>query len=49
MAKSKQTSPKISTLASNVLADRVKPTAAQIKALAATALSQDQTKGQRRK
>lgn len=50
MAKSpsKQTSPAVSTLASGVLSGRVKPTATQIKTLAATALGQDQTKGNRR-
>lgn len=49
MANSKQTSSKVSTLASNVLANRVKPTAAQVRTLAATALGQDQTMGQTRK
>ncbi|BAQ45878.1 hypothetical protein Maq22A_c13285 [Methylobacterium aquaticum] len=43
------TSSKVSTLASGVLAGRVKPTPAQVKTLAATALSQDQTKGQKPK
>lgn len=41
----RQTSPKVSTLASNVLAGRVKPTTAQINSLAASALGQDQTSG----
>lgn len=45
----KQTSPKVSTLASNVLAGRVKPTKAQINTLAASAMGQDQTKGQKPK
>lgn len=43
----RQTSPKVSTLASNVLAGRVKPTKLQINTLAASALGQDQKKGQR--
>lgn len=50
MANSKtprQTSPQISTLASKVLSGQVKPTQAQVKSLAASALGQDQTKGQR--
>ncbi|MGU3389833.1 hypothetical protein [Sphingomonas sp. M1A8_2b] len=42
----RQTSSKVSTLASNVLAGRVTPTKAQINSLAATALGQDQTSGQ---
>lgn len=45
----RQTTPPVSTLASNVLSGRVKPTAAQIRTLAATALSQDQTQGQKPK
>lgn len=45
----KQTSPSLSTLASNVLAGRVKPTQAQILSLAAGNLSQDQTPGQKPK
>jgi hypothetical protein len=44
----KQTSSTVSSLASNVLAGRVKPTLAQIKKLAASALGQDQTKGQKK-
>lgn len=50
MAKSpsRQTSSSVSTLASKVLAGSVKPTPTQIKSLAASALSQDQTKGQRK-
>jgi hypothetical protein len=50
MAKSpppRQTSPKVSTLASNVLSGTIKPTAAQVRTLAASALGQDQTKGQK--
>lgn len=52
MAKSnppRQTSPKVSTLASKVLSGAVKPTPSQVKTLAASALGQDQTKGQRPK
>jgi hypothetical protein len=45
----KQTSPKVSSLASGVLAGRIKPTPKQVKSLAATALGQDETKGQRRR
>lgn len=45
----KQSSPKISTLASKVLSGEKKPTAADAKKLAASVLSQDETKGQRRK
>lgn len=45
----KQTSPRVSKLASDVLADRIKPTAAQVKTLAGAALSNDETKGQARK
>jgi hypothetical protein len=45
----RQTSDDISTLASLVLSGTIgTPTKAQIKALAASALSQDQTKGRRR-
>ncbi|WP_193189049.1 hypothetical protein [Nisaea sediminum] len=43
----KQTSPRISSLASDVLAGRTKPTPKQVKSLAASALGQDETKGQR--
>lgn len=46
---SRQTSSPVSTLASNVLAGRVKPTASQVRTLAATALSQDQTPGNKGK
>ena len=45
----RQTSSKVSTLASNVLAGRVNPTRAQVNALAASALGQDQTKGQKKR
>jgi len=50
MAKSpsRQTSSSVSTLASKVLSGSVKPTPTQIKSLAASALSQDQTKGHRK-
>lgn len=43
----KQTSPRISSLASDVLAGRTKPTPKQVRSLAASALGQDETKGQR--
>jgi len=43
----RQTSPKVSTLASGVLSGRITPTETQVKTLAATALGQDQTKGQK--
>ena len=45
----KQTSPTVSSLASAVLAGRVKPTARQIATLAGAALSNDETKGQGRR
>jgi hypothetical protein len=45
----KQTSSKVSTVASGILSGRIKPTAAQMKAVAASALGQDQTKGQGKK
>lgn len=45
----RQTSPSVSTLASGVLAGRVTPTASQIRTLAASALGQDQTAGQKPK
>jgi hypothetical protein len=48
MAK-KQTSPQVSTLASKVLSGTVKPTTSQVKTLAATALGQDEKKGQKPK
>lgn len=47
MAK-KQTSSKISTLAGKVLNGAKKPTAAESKKLAASVLSQDERKGQRK-
>ena len=45
----KQTSPKVSTLASKVLSGAKTPTKAEVKTLAATALGQDEKKGQTRK
>ncbi len=42
----KQSSSKLSTLASKVLTGKTKPTAKQIKSLAASVLSQDEKKGQ---
>ncbi len=45
----KQTSPQVSTLASKVLTGSVKPTPSQVKTLAATALGQDERKGQKGK
>ena len=45
----KQTADAISQLASDILHDRIVPTIEQIKSLAASALSQDQTKGKRTK
>ncbi len=45
----KQTSDKISTLASKVLSGKKKPTAAEARSLAASVLSQDETKGKRKK
>jgi hypothetical protein len=45
----KQTTDAISQLASDILADRIVPTIEQIKAIAASALAQDQTKGKRPK
>lgn len=45
----RETSPKVSSLASNVLSGRVTPTKAQVKTLAASALGQDQTRGQKPK
>ena len=46
----RQTSPKVSTLASKVLSGAIKtPTPAQARTLAASALGQDQTKGQKPK
>jgi hypothetical protein len=45
----KQTSDAISQLASDILHDRIVPTIEQIKSIAASALSQDETKGKRAK
>lgn len=45
----KQSSPKMSTLASKVLSGAKKPTAAESRRLAASVLSQDEKKGQGRK
>jgi hypothetical protein len=45
----KQSSSKQSTLASKVLSGEIKPTPKQAKSLAASVLSQDETKGNRRK
>ena len=45
----KETSQKISQLASDILADRIVPTVEQIKAIAASALGQDETKGKKAK
>ena len=42
----KQSSSKVSTLASKVLSGAKKPTAKESKTLAASVLSQDETKGQ---
>jgi len=44
----KQSSPKISTLASQVLSGDKKPTTAEVKKLAASVLGQDEKKGQGR-
>ncbi|WP_342250725.1 hypothetical protein [Sphingomonas sp. OTU376] len=48
-APKKQTTPAVSTLASNVLAGRVVPNKKQIATLAGAALSNDETKGQSRR
>jgi len=42
----KQTSPKISTIAAKTLNGTIKPTTTQVKAMAASLISQDQTRGQ---
>lgn len=42
----RQTSPKVSSLASRVLSGATKPSTAQVRTLAASALGQDQTRGQ---
>jgi hypothetical protein len=44
----KQSSPKLSTLASKVLSGGKKPTISDSKKLAASVLSQDEKKGQRK-
>jgi len=44
----KQSSSKVSTLASKVLSGESKPTYKQYKTLAASALSQDEKKGQKK-
>lgn len=44
----KQSSSSVSTLASKVLSGGIKPTASQVKTLAASVLSQDETKGQKK-
>lgn len=43
----KQSSPKVSTLASKILSGAKKPTTADAKKLAASVLSQDEKKGQK--
>lgn len=48
MAK-KESSSKMSTLAAKILSGDKKPTAADAKRLAASVLSQDETKGQKKK
>ncbi len=45
----KQSSSKTSTLAAKVLSGAKKPTARETRTLAASVLSQDETKGQKRK
>jgi 2-oxoglutarate dehydrogenase E1 component len=45
----KETSQKISQIASDILADRIVPTVEQIKAIAASALGLDETKGKKLK
>lgn len=42
----KQSTPKVSTLASKVLSGETKPTPKQVKTLAASVLSNDERKGQ---
>lgn len=45
----KQTSSKVSTIASGILSGKIaNPTKSQMKSVAASALGQDQTKGQKR-
>jgi len=45
----RQTSPRVSTIASGILAGRIKPTPAQMRTVAASALGQDQTPGNKPK
>jgi hypothetical protein len=45
----KQSTSKVSTLASKVVSGKKKPTPAETKKLAASVLSQDEKKGQRKK
>ena len=49
MRPKRKTSSKLSTLASKVLSGSKKPTQKEIKQLAASVLSQDETKGQKKK
>ena len=48
MTVKKQSSSKVSTLAAKVLSGAKKPTAPEVKRLAASVLSQDEKKGQRK-
>ena len=45
----KQTSPAISTIAAKTLSGSIKPTPAQVRSMAASLVSQDQTRGQKPK
>lgn len=45
----RQTSPKVSTIASGILSGSIKPTPTQMRTVAASALGQDQKPGQGRK
>lgn len=45
----RQTSPRISTIAAKTLSGDLSPSKSQVKAMAASLLSQDQTKGQKPK
>lgn len=45
----KQTSSRVSSLASKVLTGSLKPTPSQVKSLAASALGQDESKGQKKR
>ena len=49
MSKKKETSNKLSTLASKVLSGTKKPTLAESRSLAASVMGQDVTKGKRKK